>query len=247
MKTVELKNEAIKQLNDRWGHEVDLYFESEVANLQNRLYKIRMMGLEIEQEKLSDGLLAYRSGNKVKICSEGRISPGKKAFADSYFHSIHTQGLDTSRMKDMSYLFRQSYIDILDLSGFQTSNAGTMQGMFMGCQAEKMDLTSFDTSNVTNMVGMFCLATVHELDLSCFDTRKVTSMRQMFKALGCSGKLDLSGFSITEGTSLEKMFEHICVETEPIITDPILNCEWERTGEVGRLKKLISGFGVDVK
>lgn len=240
-------NEELRRINERWGDTLDLYFQSKV---KSRMDKAKMIGMEMEI--FSDGMAALKSGNKVTVCAEGQLTLGKKAFEECCFHSVHIQGVRTSQMKDMSYLFRQSNIEILDLRGMKTSQVKNMQGMFMASRTKEIDLTSFDTSKVISMNGMFDMAVTEELDLRHFDTRNVQTMKNMFSICECKrldisnfdtsntrtmenmfqnsviDQLDISGISVPVGTCCWKIFHHIKVKTEPVIKDAVLRYQWEK-------------------
>ena len=63
--------------------------------------------------------------------------------------------IDTSKITDMSNLFK-SYENInFDISKWNVSNVYNMRGMFHGCNEFDCDLSNWDVSNVENMEGMF--------------------------------------------------------------------------------------------
>ena len=70
---------------------------------------------------------------------------------------VKLNGLDTSKVVDMSYMFENcSKLKTLDLSFFNTVAADDMGRMFAGCrELANLDLSSFDTTRVRNMRGMF--------------------------------------------------------------------------------------------
>ena len=123
---------------------------------------------------------------------------------------IDISGIDTSDIKDMSFMFAScSSLKSLDLSSFDTSKVTSMYGMFQDCsKLTSLDISDFDTSNVTNMEYMFAgCSHLTSLDLSHFDTSNVTSMNSMF--CGCSSltSLDLSSFDTSNVTNMYRMFD----------------------------------------
>ncbi|MBR2778189.1 MAG: BspA family leucine-rich repeat surface protein [Prevotella sp.] len=106
---------------------------------------------------------------------------------------VGLENLNTSNVKDMSYMFYSCGIRannlILDLRLLNTSNVTNMQGMFLGCESTTFILDNFDTSNVTNMrdmFGMCCRDNNHtSIDISSFKTSNVTDMVGMFEHCYC--------------------------------------------------------------
>ena len=155
-------------------------------------------------------------------------------FWNSKAESIDLSSFDTSKVTDMSYMFRESVAtEIKGLENFVTSNVTNMESMFYKSQATSLDLSSFDTSNVTsmswmfhdsaateikslenfntskvtNMSYMFSDTKVTTLNLSNFDTSNVTDMLYMFKGSKAT-TLDLSNFNTSKVTSMVGMFSY---------------------------------------
>ena len=133
--------------------------------------------------------------------------------------------IDTSEIKDMSYLFCDSRynaqgnkffsvfnvhnnIKKLNLSTWNTSNVTDMSGMFSDCKTlVELDLSSFDTSNVDNMEWMFSeCKSLEQLDISRFDTSEVKDMGGMFSECKLLTELDLSNFNTSNVNNMTWMF-----------------------------------------
>ena len=132
----------------------------------------------------------------------------------SNLESVDLSGVDTSKVKDMSWMFMNSEeLTSIDISGFNTENVKTMLAMFAGTAIEELDLRHFNTKNVVNMERMFsdCYR-LKSLDVSSFDTSKVTVAGSMFDSCYQLTSLDLSSFDFSKLTgvgqygSLEGMF-----------------------------------------
>ena len=92
--------------------------------------------------------------------------------------------LNTSEVRNMSYMFYHCPSKILENLSFDTRNVTTMREMFAYCNVTALSLP-FDTRNVTDMCLMFFNCTQLEvLDLSTFDTSKVEDMSSMFLECG---------------------------------------------------------------
>ena len=164
--------------------------------------------------------LFYRLGDCTNISLEG-IDTSKMTdmsymfYRDSNLTSLDLSGLDTSNVTDMSYMFYNCYyLPELDLSSFNTGKVTNMAYMFTKCgKATKINFSSFDTSQVTNMDSMFYeTPSLEELDLSSFDTGKVTDMSSMFS--GCGAKfINLSSFDTGNVTDMGGMFYYSEAET----------------------------------
>ena len=127
---------------------------------------------------------------------------------------IDTAGINTSRVKNMSYMFHSGKMIIkkINLVGFDTSNVEDMSYMF-GCYAynpswsvDPIDLSSFNTSKVTNMQGMFSGSYLPSIDIRHFDTSNVTDMSFMFADLRKATSLDLSGLDVRKVSNIQYIF-----------------------------------------
>ena len=127
---------------------------------------------------------------------------------------VDTAGINTSRVKNMSYMFHSSKWTIkkINLAGFDTSNVEDMSYMF-GCYAfnpslsvDPIDLSSFNTSKVTNMQGMFSGSYLPSIDIRHFDTSNVTNMSYMFHDLKNVTSLDLSGLNVKKVSNIQHIF-----------------------------------------
>ena len=160
-----------------------------------------------------------------------KFQPGSLAglFKDcSAFTAISLEGMDTSDITDMSFMFCGCYAltGITFGSSFDTSSVTDMSYMFStgeynvtGRAPRKMnfqslDVSGFDTSNVTNMSHMFyqCSnSSFTELDVSGFRTANVTDMSYMFACYMNQpfyvSELDLSGWDFTNVTTVANMFD----------------------------------------
>lgn len=143
--------------------------------------------------------------------------------------------IDTSKIKDMSYLFcdirdnsngnkffvkynvYNTNIKKLDLSTWDTSNVKDMSWMFSECESLiDLDLSGFNTSNVINMAWMFSeCESLKKLNILCFDTSNVENMNGMFSACKSLTKLDLSNFNTTNVIYMDWMFSE-CINLKKL-------------------------------
>lgn len=115
--------------------------------------------------------------------------------------------IDTSKVKNMSFMFANSYIGPQHLSNFDTSSATNMAGMFMGSPYPVIGTAGFDTSNVTNMGLMFAFCNgAANINVSGLNTSKVTNMGGMFALCEHLESIDLSSFDTSNVVNMEKMF-----------------------------------------
>ena len=128
---------------------------------------------------------------------------------------IDTAGINTSRVKNMSYMFHSSKwaIKKINLAGFDTSNVEDMSYMFgcydnrQGWSLDPIDLSSFNTSKVTNMQGMFSGSYLPSIDIRHFDTSNVTDMSHMFDGLKKATSLNLSGLNVKKVSNISDIFK----------------------------------------
>ena len=97
------------------------------------------------------------------------------------------EGLDTSAVTDMSYMFYGcSGLMELNLSSWDTSSVTSMSSMFYGCSSlTSLDIYEWNTSNVTGLYQAFYnCSKLTKLDLSGWDVSNVSDTYQAF--YGCS-------------------------------------------------------------
>ena len=127
---------------------------------------------------------------------------------------IDTTGINTSRVKNMSWMFHggKYIVKHINLTGFNTSNVEDMSYMFgsftMGAKfdLDPIDFSSFDTSKVTNMEHMFDGSYLPSIDIHNFNTSNVTNMGYMFANLGKPTTLNLSGLDVHNVTNFFDFF-----------------------------------------
>ncbi len=125
----------------------------------------------------------------------------------------HLEYLDTSNVRDMSYMFygcNNGSLKSLDVSNFNTANVTNMSNMFYNCRyVTELAISNFDTANVTDMSYMFYYCNgVDSLDLSSFDTSNVTDMNNMFYYCSHITDFDLGNFDTSQVVSMASMFRH---------------------------------------
>ena len=185
---------------------------------------------DIRANSKSGSIYAYQIGKDIYIAPADNVDAPLYAPVDSsYFLSIIYNGgnipgdaskigllesikcdnLNTSRVKNMSWMFYGCRsLSSLDLSNFDTSNVTTMRSMFEDCSGlTSLNVSSFDTSNVTNMMDMFedCRG-LTSLNVSSFVTSRVENMSYMFKNCTALLTLDVSNFTNSNVTTMSYMF-----------------------------------------
>ncbi|QVK08640.1 BspA family leucine-rich repeat surface protein [Mycoplasma mycoides] len=112
-----------------------------------------------------------------------------RAFSYRYSHHDPITGFekwDTSKIKDMSYVFFENHIINTDLSAWKTDNVTNMTGMFKN--ATKFDnggkSLSWTTNNVESMESMFDGAESFKQNLMSWNVEKVTKNKNFSRASG---------------------------------------------------------------
>ena len=137
--------------------------------------------------------------------------------------------VDTTKVTNMSYMFRVGETTALDLSSFDTSNVTDMSEMFQYSNATVLNLSSFNTSKVTDMSGMFYSSEATTLDLSSFDTSKVTDMSDMFGGSKATEIKGLNKFNTSKVTDMRGMFtysEVMMLDLSSFDTSNVTNMSW---------------------
>ena len=198
-KRIIIKDEIHPTNVNGWFYDLDL--SNDVENLSNlKLDKIDDLKNLFEYCKLSNF-----NFSQLDIRDNNISSLNNKLFYDKTIENLSFNGVDFSKITDMSHMFDWATIENLDLSNFDTSNVTNMSHMFDWARIEKLDLSNFDTSKVTNMSYMFVCARIKNLDLSNFDTSNVINMSYMFYNARIE-KLDLSGLDISNVNTTSGMF-----------------------------------------
>lgn len=127
---------------------------------------------------------------------------------------IDTAGINTSRVKNMRFMFSGGkwIIKKIKITNLDTSNVEDMSYMFaaspyeQSITADPIDLSGFNTSKVTNMQGMFSGSHFPFIDIRHFDTSNVTNMKSMFADLHKVTSLDLSGLNVKKVNNIQNIF-----------------------------------------
>lgn len=127
---------------------------------------------------------------------------------------IDTAGINTSRVKNMRFMFSGGkwIIKKIKITNLDTSNVEDMSYMFaaspyeQSITADPIDLSGFNTSKVTNMQGMFSGSHFPFIDIRHFDTSNVTNMESMFADLHKVTSLDLSGLNVKKVSNIQYIF-----------------------------------------
>ena len=98
---------------------------------------------------------------------------------------------NTSKVKDMRFMFVDAKSFNQPLHSWDTSNVESMSRMFSYATSFNQPLNSWNVAKVTSMEGMFINAKEFNQSLSDWDVSNVTSMEDMFnKAASFNGELD---------------------------------------------------------
>jgi surface protein len=121
---------------------------------------------------------------------------------------------DTSKITDMSKLFKEKRNFNGDISNWDVSNVTNMQEMFSNAKAFNQPIGDWNVSNVTSMFNMFHDAKVFnngdEPGVSNtplnWNVSKVTIMNSMFWGARAFNQ-DISAWDVSEVTDMKRMFE----------------------------------------
>ena len=113
--------------------------------------------------------------------------------------------LNTSKVEDMSYMFREATSANPDVSKWDTSKVIDMSHMFRGAMSAKPDMSKWDTSRATDMSYMFREATSANPDVSKWNVSNVNDFQGMFYA-ATSANPNVSKWNVLKATDMRWMF-----------------------------------------
>ena len=127
-----------------------------------------------------------------------------KALVDN--ESINLGEIDTSKITDMSELFRESTREnFTGIENWDVSNVKNMGGMLWGAESFNQDISNWDVSNVWNMKTMFSKAASFNQNIGKWDVSQVENMQGMFyKALNFNQ--DISSWDVSKVENMNEMF-----------------------------------------
>ena len=98
------------------------------------------------------------------------------------FDNGDISGWNTSKVKDMSYIFRNtSSLGTLPIENWNTSSVSLLDRAFDSCGAFNLDLTKWDVSKVTSMNCLFmCSYSLKSVDISTWNTSSVIDFNNFY-------------------------------------------------------------------
>ena len=125
---------------------------------------------------------------------------------------IDLRGIDTSRTKNMGFMFSSSnkLIKKFNFDGINTGSVEDMSYMFAsdltGGPIDPIDLSHLDTSKVKNMDNMFRNSKFTAVNLSGLNTSNVENMNNMFRNMSHLKTVNLSNLDVTNLKYMTDMF-----------------------------------------
>jgi surface protein len=142
----------------------------------------------------------------------------------SYLSEVDLQHLNSSKVKEISYLFQQTAKEVenvdYDLSSMDISNVTNIMGAFnyfgYNSKSIKLNLTGLDTSNVEQLNGLFYYAgtaatNVELIGLSSWDVSKVKNASNAFYAAfkkASNSKIEIKNWKLKSATNVDDMFAY---------------------------------------
>jgi len=133
-------------------------------------------------KKHSKKVMVPKDSKELKEIIDKKISDA----VESSSTVIDVSDIDTSNVKDMSYLFvdaKSSIVHIDGLDQWDVSHVTNMINMFANMEKlDSVDMSTWDTSNVDSMQSMFMnCKSLKSIDLSMLDFSNLVVTHSMFK------------------------------------------------------------------
>ena len=142
--------------------------------------EINIEGLDVEIVTFTD--------NNGKYHRRGYKPKGRNTLKDLLKRMIEVRGdegdfndIDTSEIKDMSFLFFYNNTFNGDISGWDVSRVKNMSEMFCNATSFNQDISKWEFPNVRDMNSMFSGATSFNQPIGDWEFPNVTDMNSMFE------------------------------------------------------------------
>ena len=152
------------------------------------------------------GTVITYNGEDYLVVDDTIIADGNGSVISSGGSDYSYSNLITTKVTDMSELFKNVITFNQDIGSWDTSSVTDMSWMFNEAFAFNQDIGSWDTSNVTNMYAMFARAHAFNQDIGSWDTSKVENMVFMFYEARVFNQF-IRGWTVSSGTGLTVMFD----------------------------------------
>lgn len=129
-----------------------------------------------------------------------RVTDMSSLFRNEITFNDNISSWDTSSVTNMGLMFFNSQLFNQDIGSWDTSSVTSMAYMFSQTSKFNQDISSWNISSVTNMGLMFNTATAFNQNIGSWDTSNVTNMGDMFKSATAFNQ-DLSGWNVSLVTS----------------------------------------------
>ena len=122
---------------------------------------------------------------------------------------------NTSKVKEMRWVFGNAKTFNQDLSGWDVSKVENMYAMFNWAEQFDGDISTWNTSEVTNMAGMFGNAKNFNQPIGNWNTSKVTTMASMFYYAHKFNQ-PIGNWNTSNVTNMQSTFHGATVFNQPI-------------------------------
>ena len=142
---------------------------------------------DIDTSKITD--MSFLFGNFIdkngeSFCTKGYLSKKQKDKCEnSASHRKNFSGLeswDTSKVKDMAYMFYNQTLFNEDISSWNVANVRNMAYMFFGAKVFNQPLNRWNVANVKDMKFMFANTESFNQPLENWNVRNVKDMQSLF-------------------------------------------------------------------
>ena len=169
-----------------------------------------------------------------------KITDMSELFKNSELFNQPLDNWDVSNVSNMYWMFYRTQSFNQDISNWNVSNVTNMESMFRDASSFNQDISNWNVSNVTTMEYMFSWARLFNQPLNNWNVGNVTNMHWMFNAAR-SFNQPLNNWNVSNVTNMEYMFS-----LAESFNQPLNNWNVSNVTNMGWMFSRMTSFNQDI-